>query len=81
MMARVIALESETGLSGLIDRLEEGERVTVMRRGQPIGSLVRRGRRVNREELRDVIARIKAFGDAHANSDLPIRDMIDEGRL
>ena len=50
-----MAKAKDTGLAGLVRRVEEGERVTICRRDQPVAELVRPVRPVVRRPVFDSI--------------------------
>ncbi len=78
-MKTVGAFEAKTHLSRLLDKVEQGEKITITRRGTPVARLVP----VEKEEKPDVsvvIERIRELRKGITLGGLSIRDMIDEGR-
>ena len=71
--------EAKTHLSVLLERVAQGERITIEKHGvlvavlQPAGSSKRR-------PSREVIAELKQFRAGHSLGGLSIREMIEEGK-
>jgi prevent-host-death family protein len=78
-MARVGAYEAKTHLSRLLERVEEGEWITITKHGQPVAVLKPVADREQRA-LRDVIADIRRFRSGRDLGELSVREMIEEGR-
>ncbi len=71
--------EARTHFYELLRRAENGERITITRRGVPVAVL----RSVNpddREQTAEAIQRIAELGRGKTASGMSIRGMIDEGR-
>ena len=78
-MKTVGAFEAKTHLSRLLDKVEQGEKITITRHGAPVAQLVP----VEREEKPDVkkvIEQILELRKGVTLGGLSIREMIDEGR-
>ena len=78
-MTIVGAYEAKTHFSQLIERVSQGERITVTRHGMPIATI----QPVDADEAiapEQVIAAIKAFRRHHKLDGISIREMIEEGR-
>lgn len=78
-MTIVGAYEAKTHFSQLIERVSQGERITVTRHGMPIATI----QPVDASEViapEQVIAAIKAFRRHHKLDGISIREMIEEGR-
>ncbi|MDO9355246.1 MAG: type II toxin-antitoxin system prevent-host-death family antitoxin [Solirubrobacteraceae bacterium] len=78
-MKTVGAFEAKTHLSRLLDKVEQGEKITITRHGAPVAQLVP----VEAEEKPDVkkvIEQIRAFRKGNKLNGLSLRKMIEEGR-
>jgi prevent-host-death family protein len=74
------AYEAKTHLAALLDRVERGERITILRRGRPVAVLVPPpgGRE---RPVRDAVAEIRSFrAGQRLGEGLTARDLVDEGR-
>jgi len=73
------AYEAKTHLSQLLDRVAQGERITILKHGVPVAILqpVDRARKM---PVSEVIAQLREFRDRHSLDGLSIREMIEEGR-
>lgn len=78
-MNTVGAYEAKTHLSQLLDRVAQGERITILKHGVPVAILqpVDRARKM---PVSEVIAQLREFRDRHSLDGLSIREMIEEGR-
>jgi len=78
-MDTVGAYEAKTHLSGLLDRVMRGERITIARHGVPVAMLVPIG---DSEEIApsEAIARIRASRLGRRLGGESTREMIEEGR-
>lgn len=72
--------EAKTHLARLLDRVEEGERITITRHGVPVAALVP----VSPQPLRspnEAIDELRLFrAGRRLGPDLSLRDLVDEGR-
>jgi prevent-host-death family protein len=59
-METVGAFEAKTHLSSLLERVENGESITITRHGNPVARLVPVARR-DPERIREAVERLKAF--------------------
>ncbi len=78
-MARVGAYEAKTHLSRLLERVAEGEWITITKHGQPVAVLKPVSDREQRA-LPEVIADLRRFRRGHTLEGDSVREMIDEGR-
>ena len=73
------AFDAKTHLSALLERVRQGERITITRRGVPVALLVPPG-----DELRSGVAaaaaELASIRDRTAAGPESIRDLRDEGR-
>jgi prevent-host-death family protein len=78
-MNSVGAYEAKTHLTRLLERVAQGEKITITRHGVPVATLqpAEPSRRV---PVRDVIDQLKRFRSGRRLDGLSIRDMIEEGR-
>lgn len=77
-MASIGVFQAKTHLSGLLERVERGEEITITRHGQPVARLVP-VRATAHARLADVAERLKAFRKGRRRGDISIRELIDEG--
>ena len=81
-MDSVGAHELKTHLSKLLDRVEQGERITISRRGKPVAVLQPVEQTGDASmTVKEAIDGLKAFREQHPLDGLSIREMIDEGRM
>ena len=79
-MATIGAYEAKTHFSKLLERVANGERITITRHGVPIMTL--NPISTNPKPLaKDVIAAIKAFRKGNRIDKRSIQEMIEEGRI
>lgn len=78
-METVGSFDAKTHLSALLDRVAQGERITITKRGVPVAMLVPIAvpPKASREE---VIRQLKEFGKGRSLGGLTIRQLIEEGR-
>ena len=78
-MNSVGAYEANTHLTRLLERVAQGEKITITRHGVPVATLqpAEPSRRV---PVRDVIDQLKRFRSGRRLDGLSIRDMIEKGR-
>lgn len=80
-MASVGAYEAKTHLSQLLDRAEQGERITITRHGRPVAHLVPARDAASEGTASEMVAALLEFRREHRlGGDLSVRDLIDEGR-
>jgi prevent-host-death family protein len=77
-MAEVGAYEAKTHLPRLLERVAQGERITITRHGVAIAELVPAGPR--QEPLHDTIEALRAFRRGRKLDGLALRELIDQGR-
>lgn len=70
--------EAKTHLPSLLERVQQGERITITRHGIPVAMLVP-ARPVTSRDINAVIGELKGFAKGYA-SGIAIREMIEEGR-
>ena len=78
-MARVGAYEAKTHLSQLLERVAEGEWITITKHGQPVAVLKPVSDRKQRA-LSEVIADLRRFRRGHGLEGDTVREMIEDGR-
>ena len=78
-MARVGAYEAKTHLSQLLERVTQGEWITITKHGQPVAVLKPVSDREQRA-LPEVIADLRRFRRGRTLHGLSVREMIEEGR-
>jgi prevent-host-death family protein len=75
---QVGAYEAKTHLPALLERVAEGEEITITKHGKPIARIVP-VERPSRERRRAAIARIKELRKGQTLG-MPLKDAINEGR-
>jgi prevent-host-death family protein len=78
-MDSVGAYEAKTHLPKLLERVAEGERITITKHGVPVAVLEPYDREKN-VDVREVIQSLRDFREGKRLEGLTIRDMIEEGR-
>jgi prevent-host-death family protein len=78
-MLTVGVSEAELNLSGLLDRVAQGEFVTITKQGQPVARLIP-ATPGNSADLKQVIEDLKEFRKGNRLNGLSIREMIEDGR-
>ncbi len=73
------AYEAKTHLSGLLDKVAQGERITITKHGVPVALLVPVEESL-RPDPREAIERLKDFRHDRLLGDCGLRDLIEEGR-
>ena len=73
------AYEAKTHLPSLLERVRQGERVTITRHGVPVAMLVP-AVAVDKPDIHAVIDELKAFATGHSTGGMSIRQMVEEGR-
>jgi prevent-host-death family protein len=80
-MFTVGSSEAKTHLAALIDRVAQGERITITKRGVPVAMLVPVQDSAPPEDRKRVIEALKTFGEGRKlPPGITVRDLIDEGR-
>jgi prevent-host-death family protein len=83
-MATVGSYEAKTHLPRLLERVEQGEIITITRHGKPVARLVPAAAgTAPRPEVVEVIEAMRVFQEREGpvlGDDLSIRDLIEEGR-
>lgn len=83
-MKSIGSYEAKTHLPRLLNQVEQGETITITKRGKPIAVLSPAPEQPKRD-VKAVIAEFRAFSRQHAHTREPvsiaeIREMIEEGR-
>lgn len=73
------AYEAKTRLSDLLDRVAQGESITITRHGVPVATLQPVAPKRERP-VREVIEELRRFRKGNRLAGLTIREMIEEGR-
>ena len=74
------AYDAKAHFSELLERVENGEEVTITRHGSPVARLVPVKRSVTPEERMAAIRRWQEASKGLTLGGLKVRDLIDEGR-
>ena len=80
-MREVGAFEAKNRLCTLLDWVEQGEEVLITRRGKAIARLVPAKHGVDREKARAAARRIREMSKGVTLGGVPLKSLIDEGRL
>ena len=80
-MREVGAFEAKNRLGQLLDLVEGGEEIVITRHGKPVARLVPPRAAFNRAEAREAAARIREMSKGVTLGGVPIKDLINEGRL
>lgn len=78
-MERLGITQAKAALSGLLRRVEAGERFVITRRGRAVAELRPVAAR-DAEAIRDAIERLEEFQRTHDLGGTSIRALIEEGR-
>ena len=78
-MKTIGAFEAKTHLSQLLEQVARGERFTITRHGVPVAVLSPVSV-PERQDVRDVVAKIRLFQAAHNLGGFGLRRLIEEGR-
>ncbi len=78
-MGTVGAYDAKTRLAELLDRVENGEQITITRHGVPVAMLVPVGP-IPTMSVAEAIATLKELRTGQRLDGLKVRDMIEEGR-
>jgi prevent-host-death family protein len=79
-MESVGSFEAKTHLSQLLQRVAEGEEITITKHGKPVARLVPPQAGKPAPDVRAAVAAMKRFRKGRSLRGLSIREMIDEGR-
>lgn len=78
-MTRVGAYEAKTHLSSLLDRVAEGESITITKHGHAV-AVMKPAAEQDRRPLDEVVADLREFRRRWRLDGSSLRDMIEEGR-
>ena len=78
-MITVGSYEAKTHLAALLDKVEQGEKVTITRHGVPVAVMEPVGA-PDRAKVRRAIDNIKRHRKGKSLDGITIRDLIEEGR-
>ena len=78
-METVGLFEAKTHLSALLERVAQGEEITITKHGAPVALVVPAGNRRKRDP-RHVAERIRALRKGAKLKGLTVRQLIEEGR-
>ena len=79
-MREVSTFEAKNRLGALLDRVERGEEIVIIRRGKPIAKLVPANAAFDRAKARRAVAGLIEASRGATLGGLRIKDLIDEGR-
>ena len=79
-MPEIGAFEAKTQLSHLFQRVRAGERFVITRHNHPVAELFPFNPH-GADKVREAIQGLKAFQATHRLEGLPVRDLIEEGRM
>ena len=77
-MKKVGAYEAKTHFSLILDEVEKGNRISITRRGRPVALIV--PPREEKPHPASVIAALRALRKSVTLGDIPLRQLIEEGR-
>jgi prevent-host-death family protein len=78
-MQTVGSYEAKTHLPALLDRVAQGEEITITRHGVPVAKLIPVAGSQN-PNVRETIQAMLEFRKGHRLGGLSVREMIEEGR-
>lgn len=78
-MKSIGSYEAKTHLPRLLSQVEQGETITITKRGKPVAKLVPVEDEI-KADVRSVIEQMREFRKGRTLGGLSIREMIDEGR-
>lgn len=78
-MSKVGSYEAKTHLPQLLNRVQQGEEITITRRGVPIAKLVPVNR-TSRKEIQEAIEEIRRLRKGFTTGGISIKEMIEQGR-
>ena len=82
MEISVGSYEAKTHLPALLDRVAQGERITITKNGKPVAQLVP-VEPADKPDVKKIVQEMRAYRDRHGpklGDDLTIRDLIEDGR-
>ena len=79
-MITVGAFEAKTNLSGLLERVAQGETIRIIRHGKPIARIVPDYPNLANPDLAEIIDAIREFRRGRSLKADEIRSLIEEGR-
>ena len=79
-MESVGAFEAKTHLSDLLDRVSQGERITITRHGVPAAVLVPVGEPGKKLTHKEIVDGMRALRKRIKPDRMSVRDMVREGR-
>ena len=74
------AYAAKTHFSELLERVENGEEVTITRHGSPVARMIPVRRKTTREQRRAAIEAMRRLAKGNSLGGLRIKDLIAEGR-
>ncbi len=74
------AFEAKTHLSELLERVANGETITITRRGVPVARLVPIEPEKPKRTKEELSEAFRKFRESHPLNGITIRELIDEGR-
>jgi prevent-host-death family protein len=74
------AYEAKTKLPELLNRVENGERITITRRGTPVAVLTPPEEALTKASSKEILARFRAFQAAHPLGASSTRELVNKGR-
>ena len=80
-MKEIGAFEAKNRLGTLLDWVEHGEEILITRRGKAIAKLVPAKSGIDREKARAAARRIREMSKGVTLGGVPLKSLIDEGRL
>lgn len=78
-MERVGAYEAKTHLPKLLERVAQGERITITKHGVPV-AILQPYDPEKTVDVENVITQLRDFRESYTLDDLTIKEMIAEGR-
>ena len=78
-MKTVGAYEAKTHLPSLLERVAEGEKITITKHGVPVAILQSANSSI-KEPVHETIEQIRRFRLRHNTGRLSLKEMIEEGR-
>jgi prevent-host-death family protein len=79
-MESVGSFEAKTHLPQLLQRVADGEEITITKHGKPVARLVPPLATKAAPDVRAAVAAMKRFRKGRSLGGLSVREMIDEGR-
>ena len=79
-METVGAFEAKTHLAALLDRVANGEKITITRHGVPAALLIPVGQTEAKLSHREIVAGLRALRLRVKPGKMSVREMVNEGR-